>query len=203
MNNVIEKKINVSKLNVSIARSNKLFGFWLYLMSDCIVFATLFSVYMVMKNNIANGPSGREIFNFSIVVMESLLLLFSSFSYSFVLLEIKRYNKNRVIFWFLMTFLLGTMFLMLETFELVNLIQRGYGPTCSGFLSAFFVLLSTHGIHVVFALLWILVIIKQVVMFEITHKTYTRILCLSLFWHFLDIVWIFIFSIVYLIGVIL
>lgn len=202
VSNITDRKKNIRKLSISILQSNKLFGFWLYLMNDCIIFATLFSVYMVMENNIANGPSGKDIFYLPLVIVESFLLLLSSFSYSFIFIEIEKYNKNKVIFWFIVTFLLGLIFLVLEMLEFYNLVHRGYGPSCSGFLSAFFALLSTHGIHVFLALLWIIVMIQQVIKFGITYEVYMRIFCLSLFWHFLDIIWVFVFSIVYLIGVI-
>ncbi|XBC44262.1 MAG: cytochrome o ubiquinol oxidase subunit III [Buchnera aphidicola (Schlechtendalia peitan)] len=200
LNNLVNKKIDTIKLNSNLLNSNKLFGFWLYLMSDCIIFATLFSVYIVMKNNVAHGPSGPEIFNFFMIILESLFLLFSSFTFSFSLLNVEKYNINKSILWLSITFLLGTSFLLLEMFELYNLITIGYGPSHSGFLSAFFTLLLTHSIHVITALIWILVMIRQIISFGITCKVYTRILCLSLFWHFLDIVWVFVFSIVYLIG---
>ncbi|XBC38612.1 MAG: cytochrome o ubiquinol oxidase subunit III [Buchnera aphidicola (Melaphis rhois)] len=200
--NLVDKTTNIDTFSLEISWSNKLFGFWLYLMSDCIVFATLFSVYMVMKDNVANGPSGPDIFNFPVVILESLLLLFSSFSYSFIFLEIKKCNKIKFIFWLIITFLLGLIFLILEIFELYSFIQKGYSPSRSGFLSAFFTLLSVHGIHVFSALIWILVMIKQIKKFGITREVYTKVCCLSLFWHFLDIIWIFVFSEVYLIGVI-
>ncbi|XBC38080.1 MAG: cytochrome o ubiquinol oxidase subunit III [Buchnera aphidicola (Floraphis choui)] len=202
MSNLIDKNSNMSMLKIDILRSNKLFGFWLYLMSDCIIFATLFSVYVVMRNNIAHGPSEREIFNFSIVILESFLLLCSSFSYSFIFLEIEKHKINKILLWFGITFLLGIMFVMLEIFEFYNLIEKGYIPSYSGFLSSFFTLLSIHGLHIILALIWILVMIKQVIKFGVTYEIYMRIFCLSLFWHFLDIIWVFIFSIVFLIGAI-
>ncbi|XBC39640.1 MAG: cytochrome c oxidase subunit 3 [Buchnera aphidicola (Chaetogeoica yunlongensis)] len=188
------------KLNTTFF-SKELFGFWLYLMSDCIIFFTLFSVYFILKNNISHGPSGNDIFQYTVIIKETFLLLFSSFSCSLSLFKFKQGDKFKTIFWLLFTFLLGSGFFLLEIFEFFNLISKGYGPSCSGFLSSLFALISMHGFHVFLGLLWILVIIRDIFIFSISNIVYRRILCLNLFWHFLDIVWVFLFSIVYLFGV--
>ncbi|ANF17317.1 cytochrome o ubiquinol oxidase subunit III [Buchnera aphidicola (Schlechtendalia chinensis)] len=198
----MNEKLDTTKFKISALSSNKFFGFWLYLMSDFVIFITLFSVYIVMKDNIAYGPSGPEIFNFFMIILESFFLLFSSFACSFIFINSEKDYTGKIIFWLSITFILGFLFLAFETYELYDLVKQGHGPSCSGFLSAFFMLLVTHGAHVIIALLWILVMIKQLIKFGITLEVYTRIICLSLFWHFLDIVWIFIFSIVYLFGVV-
>ncbi|XBC40656.1 MAG: cytochrome c oxidase subunit 3 [Buchnera aphidicola (Nurudea yanoniella)] len=200
MNNIIDVQKNIVKFSTRILNSKKVFGFWLYLISDCIIFATLFSVYIVMATNIVDKVYRREIFNLPIVILESFSLLLSSFTYSFVILEIKKYKKNITIFWLFITSLLGLVFLMLEIFECNNLVGHGYSPSRNGFLSSFFTLLMVHGIHVFFAILYVIVMIVQVVKFGITYEVYMKIFCLSLFWHFLDIIWVFIFSVVYLIG---
>lgn len=189
------------RINITIF-SKELFGFWLYLMSDCIIFFTLFSVYFILVNNIANGPSGHDIFQYPLVIIETLLLLFSSFSCSLALFEMNRGEKDKTILWLIITFLLGFSFVFLELFEFIHLVNKGYGPSCSGFLSSFFVLIATHGVHVISGLIWILVMIRYIYVLGITNLVYYRMLCLSLFWHFLDIVWIFVFSIVYLLGMI-
>ncbi|XBC39133.1 MAG: cytochrome c oxidase subunit 3 [Buchnera aphidicola (Nurudea shiraii)] len=203
MNNVINVKENMAKLTTKVLNSSEAFGFWLYLMSDCIMFSTLFSVYFVMRSSIFFDFYKKEIFNLSIVVLESFVLLLSSFSYSFIILKIKEYKKNEVVFWFIVTILLGLFFLILETSECYFLIKNDCGPSHNGFLSAFFTLLLTHGFHVLVAILWACVLIVQVIKFGITYKIYSRIFFLSLFWHFLDIIWVFIFSTVHLVGAIL
>ncbi|AAO27125.1 cytochrome O ubiquinol oxidase subunit III [Buchnera aphidicola str. Bp (Baizongia pistaciae)] len=182
--------------------SKELLGFWLYLMSDCIIFCTLFSVYFILVDNVAQGPSGHNIFQNNLIIIETFLLLFSSFSCNLVLFEMKNKNLYMVFLWLGITFLLGLLFVFLELFEFFHLINLGFGPTRSGFLSSFFVLIATHGIHVISGLIWIIVMIKYVYTFNITNLIYYRMLCLNLFWHFLDIVWVFIFSFVYLFGMV-
>ncbi|CAL4324496.1 cytochrome o ubiquinol oxidase subunit III [Buchnera aphidicola] len=200
INNLIPiVEMNKKKYINDVIESKKIFGFWLYLISDCILFATMFSVYFVMVNNTADGPTGKDIFKLSFILLETILLLFSTISYGLVKISVYQNRlMNTVIFLFI-TFFFGLGFIGLEFFEFYSLIKKGYGPSRSGFLSAFFTLVATHGIHVFFGVFWVLVMICQIIKFGISKTTYIRILCLGLFWHFLDLVWICLFTFVYLI----
>ncbi|MFP3013220.1 MAG: cytochrome o ubiquinol oxidase subunit III [Arsenophonus sp.] len=183
--------------------ATKIFGFWIYLMSDLILFACLFATYVVLVNGTANGPIGKDIFNLNFVLLETFLLLFSSIAYGFVMIAMYKQKINLVKLWLLITFLLGFTFVIMEIYELNELISKGYGPDRSAFLSAFFTLISTHGIHVSFGLAWIIIMIIHISRHGLTVVNQTRLSCLSLFWHFLDVVWICVFSVVYLLGVLL
>ena len=182
------------------AGANKVFGFWIYLMSDCIIFATLFATYAVMVHNTAGGPSGKDFFELPYVLGETALLLFSSITYGFSVIAMNRNSKNAVVGWLVLTFLLGLGFIGMEINEFHHLIAEGWGPQRSGFLSAFFTLVGTHGLHVTCGLIWMLVLMYQVATRGLNAANRTRIMCLSLFWHFLDVVWICVFTIVYLMG---
>lgn len=179
----------------------KILGFWVYLMSDCILFATLFATYFVLKNNIAGGPSGKDIFEIHIVFLETIILLSSSITCGIASLSIP--NKNCTNLWLIITALLGIFFVALELQEFYQLIYHNYGPEKSAFLSIFFTLVGTHGIHVISGILWMIVLIIQTYRngYTIIHET--RLKLLSLFWHFLDVIWIFVFNIVYLLGVVI
>lgn len=181
--------------------STRLLGFWIYIMSDCILFASLFATYAVLGHNYAGGPTGAQIFDLKGVIAETAALLTSSFTYGLAVLAMFRGNRNQVIAWLVLTFLLGATFVGLEVSEFHGLIIRGYGPDRSAFLSSFFTLVGTHGSHVSVGLLWMAVIIGQVIKKGLTNTTTTHIMLLSLFWHFLDIVWICLFTLVYLVGV--
>ncbi len=183
------------------AGSNKLFGFWIYLMSDCILFAAIFATYAVLSHNYAGGPSGKELFHLPYVLVETMLLLISSLTYGFAMLALHRGNKQQVLLWLLVTFLLGLGFFGMEIKEFGQLIAEGNGPARSGFLSAFFTLVGTHGAHIFFGLIWMAVMMVQLALGGLTAVTRTRLLCLSLFWHFLDVIWIGVFTIVFLMGV--
>ncbi|GAA0481230.1 MULTISPECIES: cytochrome o ubiquinol oxidase subunit III [Tatumella] len=182
------------------AGANKVFGFWIYLMSDCIIFATLFATYAVMVHSTAGGPSGKDFFELPYVLGETALLLLSSITYGFSVIGMNRNSKGAVLGWLLLTFLFGLGFIGMEINEFHNLIAEGWGPQRSGFLSAFFTLVGTHGLHVTCGLIWMLVLMFQVGTRGLTATNRTRIMCLSLFWHFLDVVWICVFTIVYLMG---
>ncbi|MEZ0583565.1 cytochrome o ubiquinol oxidase subunit III [Erwinia sp. STN24] len=182
------------------AGANKLFGFWIYLMSDCIIFATLFATYAVMVNNTAGGPSGKDIFELPFVLVETALLLFSSITYGFAVISMEKGTKSAVLGWLGLTFLFGLGFIGMEIYEFHHLITEGFGPQRSGFLSAFFTLVGTHGLHVTSGLIWMLVLMYQVATKGLTSTNHTRVMCLSMFWHFLDVVWICVFTIVYLLG---
>ena len=181
--------------------AKKVFGFWVYLMSDCIIFATLFATYGVMVNNTAGGPAGKDIFELPFVLGETALLLLSSITYGLAVIGMNNQNKGAVQGWLALTFLFGAGFIAMEIYEFHHLIGEGFGPDRSGFLSAFFTLVGTHGLHVTSGLIWMLVLMFQIANRGLTATNRTRIMCLSLFWHFLDVVWICVFTIVYLMGV--
>ncbi|AKZ65821.1 cytochrome o ubiquinol oxidase subunit III [Candidatus Palibaumannia cicadellinicola] len=180
--------------------ANIIFGFWIYLMSDCIIFATLFATYAVLSNSVAGGPSSKEIFELPVVFVETCCLLFSSMTYSMAILAMYNAKKCLVNIWLLLTLILGLIFILLEIKEFNNLIIAGFGPDHSAFLSGFFGLVATHGLHVISGIIWIIVMIVQVASSGLTSLNKTRLQCLSLFWHFLDIIWIFVFTVVYLMG---
>nr|WP_314263474.1 cytochrome o ubiquinol oxidase subunit III [uncultured Moellerella sp.] len=184
------------------ADATKVFGFWVYLMSDLILFATLFATYVVLSDGTAGGPSGKDIFNLEFVLTETFLLLFSSITYGFAMLAMHKGKIAAVNFWLFTTFLLGLSFVCMEVYEFHVLISEDYGPDRSGFLSGFFALVATHGIHVTFGLVWIIIMMIQVSRHGLTPVNKTRLNCLSLFWHFLDVVWICVFTVVYLLGAI-
>lgn len=181
---------------------NKIFGFWIYLMSDCILFATLFATYSVLSNEIANGPNGKDIFNLPLVLLETFFLLFSSFTFSLSVFSFNNFNIKWVKIWLCFTFFLGLSFIFTECYEFFNLINKNFGPQRSAFLSAFFTLLGAHGIHVIAGLIWIIIMIIHIYISGLTKRNKIKLKCLSLFWHFLDIIWICIFTVVYLFGVI-
>lgn len=177
-------------------------GFWLYLMSDLIIFATLFATFAVLGRSYAGGPTGKELFELPYVLGETLLLLFSSFTYGLVMLAVQNGLKKSVLMWLAVTFLLGLGFVLMEINEFHSLIVHGHGPGVSAFLSSYFTLVGTHGAHVTFGLIWMAVMMAQVAVKGLTSSVQSRLMRLSMFWHFLDIVWIGIFSVVYLMGVI-
>jgi cytochrome o ubiquinol oxidase subunit III len=176
-------------------------GFWLYLMSDLIIFATLFATFAVLGRNYAGGPTGKELFELPYVLGETLLLLFSSITYGLVMLAVHSGMKKWVLVGLAVTFLLGLGFVTMEINEFHSLIAQGHGPDVSAFLSSYFTLVGTHGTHVTFGLIWMAVMIGQVAVKGLTSPVQSRLMRLSMFWHFLDIIWIGIFSIVYLMGV--
>ena len=183
------------------AQADRAFGFWLYLMSDAVIFALLFATYAVMSRSYAGGPEAGDLFDLGHTFAETLLLLASSMSYGFVSLAVLGKNRMRALTWLGVTFALGLGFAGLELGEFQSLVVRGAGPDRSGFLSAFFTLVGTHGIHVSFGLVWILVMLGQVGVKGLTPPVSSRLQRLGVFWHFLDLVWIGIFSVVYLPGV--
>lgn len=182
------------------ADEKTVFGFWVYIMTDCVLFATLFATFAVLRNNTFGGEPGSELFSLPFVLAETLILLTSSLVCGLAVLAARQKNKNLVLFWLMATFLLGVAFLSLELTEFSHLIQEGNSWRRSGFLSAFFTLVGTHGLHITAGLIWISVMMLRIYQFGITEANYRRLTLLSIFWHFLDVVWIFIFSIVYLMG---
>jgi cytochrome o ubiquinol oxidase subunit 3 len=179
-----------------------LFGFWMYIMTDCILFASLFATFAVLRNNTFGGPGGKELFSLPFVLTETLILLTSSFTCGLGMLAVHARNRKLVLAFFGLTFLLGLSFLGLELNEFHKLATEGNSWRKSGFLSAFFTLVGTHGAHITIGLIWMATMMVRLFGDGFTASTVKRFTMLSLFWHFLDIVWIFIFSIVYLMGVI-
>ncbi|MFA5004033.1 MAG: cytochrome o ubiquinol oxidase subunit III [Candidatus Saccharimonadales bacterium] len=178
-----------------------LFGFWLYIMTDCVLFASLFATYAVLRNNTFGGPGGGELFSLPFVLTETLILLTSSFTMGLAMLASRGRAKRQVAYWLGITFLLGLAFLVLEVSEFRHLAHEGNSWRRSGFLSAFFTLVSTHGLHITVGLTWIAAMIVKVYRSGLSGHTIRRLTMLSMFWHFLDIIWIFIFTVVYLMGV--
>ncbi|AQU88300.1 cytochrome o ubiquinol oxidase subunit III [Komagataeibacter xylinus] len=178
------------------------FGFWLYLMTDCIIFGTLFAVFAVLRDQFAGGPTGHEVFELSGVGIETAILLFSSITYGFGMIAAHENKVSTMRTWLGVTFLLGLGFLFMEIREFSHMIAEGNGPDRSAFLSAFFTLVGTHGLHVTCGLLWMAVLLFQTAgKTELNERMIGKLTCLSLFWHFLDIVWICVFTFVYLMGV--
>ncbi|AHG21437.1 cytochrome o ubiquinol oxidase subunit III [Chania multitudinisentens RB-25] len=183
------------------AGETKVFGFWIYLMSDCILFASLFATYAVLVNGTAGGPSGKDIFDLKLVLVETFLLLFSSITYGMAMIGMNKGHASSVNRWLMLTFLFGFGFVAIEVYEFHLLISEGFGPDRSAFLSSYFALVGTHGIHVSAGLIWLVVLMIQVSKRGLNPTNKTRLMCLSLFWHFLDVVWICLFTVVYLLGV--
>ncbi|WP_426124284.1 cytochrome o ubiquinol oxidase subunit III [Pararhizobium sp. PWRC1-1] len=176
-------------------------GFWLYLMSDCLIFAVLFATHGVLGRNYAAGPSPADLFDLSLVAINTAMLLFSSITYGFAMLQMERNAKAETLFWLAVTGLFGAAFIGLELYEFAHLIHEGAGPTRSAFLSSFFTLVGTHGLHVTFGIIWLITLMVQVSKHGLIPENRRRLMCLSMFWHFLDVVWIGVFSFVYLMGV--
>jgi cytochrome o ubiquinol oxidase subunit 3 len=174
------------------------FGFWLFLLSDIIIFATLFATYAVLSGATADGPSGVELFDKRHVFLETLCLLASSVTCGFGLLAIYRNDARGTYFWMAMTFLLGLCFLWMEGTEFASMLAAGAGPSHSAFLSAFFTLVGTHGLHVSAGLIWLVIMLLQLATLGFRPLIARRFFCFALFWHALDIVWIGVFTIVYL-----
>lgn len=177
-------------------------GFWLYLMSDCLIFTVLFATHGVLGRNYAAGPSPADLFDLSLVAINTAMLLFSSITYGFAMLQMERNAKMETIFWLGVTAVFGLAFLGIELYEFYHLILEGAGPTRSAFLSSFFTLVGTHGLHVTLGIIWIATMMVQVKMHGLIPENRRRLMCLSMFWHFLDVIWIGVFSFVYLIGAI-
>jgi cytochrome o ubiquinol oxidase subunit 3 len=178
-----------------------LLGFWLYLMSDLLVFACLFATFGVLSRSFAAGPTGADLFDLRLVAVNTAMLLFSSITYGFAMLAMQRRHIPGVLAWLAVTGLFGLAFLGIELYEFAHLIHEGAGPQRSAFLSAFFALVGTHGLHVTFGIVWLVVLMVQVQRYGLHAANQRRLLCLSMFWHFLDVVWIGVFTFVYLMGV--
>jgi cytochrome o ubiquinol oxidase subunit III len=182
-------------------QSGTLFGFWLYLLSDLMIFACLFATYGVLSKSFAAGPSGRDLFDLGLVAVNTGVLLVSSITYGLAMIAMQRRSLRGLIGWLVATGVLGLAFLGIEIYEFAHLIQLGAGPQRSAYLSAFFALVGTHGLHVLFGVVWLVVLCVQLQRHGITPANARRVACLSMFWHFLDVVWIGVFTFVYLMGV--
>ncbi|MFN3311544.1 MAG: cytochrome o ubiquinol oxidase subunit III [Thermomonas sp.] len=181
--------------------NGSLLGFWIYLMSDLLIFACLFATFGVLGRSYAAGPSGAELFDLKLVAVNTALLLLSSITYGFAMIAMQAGSKRGVLGWLAVTGLLGAAFVSLEIYEFLHLIHEGAGPQRSAFLTSFFALVGTHGLHVSFGIVWLLTMLVQVGRFGLTSANRRRLFCLSMFWHFLDLVWIGVFTFVYLMGV--
>jgi cytochrome o ubiquinol oxidase subunit 3 len=182
------------------ATEKTVFGFWVYLMTDCVLFASLFAVYAVLHKNTFGGPGGYSLFDLHYVLIETFALLTSSFTCGLAMLGMQRRSKQQVLFWLGVTFLLGLTFLGMELHEFQKLVIEGNSWRRSGFLSSYFTLVGTHGLHITFGLTWMAIMAYFTNKRGLTDTVRKRLMLLSLFWHFLDVIWIFIFTIVYLYG---
>lgn len=176
-------------------------GFWLYLMSDCLIFAILFAIYAVLGGNYAAGPGPKDLFELPLVAVNTAMLLFSSITYGFAMLQMAQKNVRGTLVWLGITGLFGLAFLGIELHEFEVMIAEGATPQRSAFLSSFFTLVGTHGLHVTFGIVWLVTLMVQVARYGLTEANQRRLTCLSLFWHFLDVIWIGVFTFVYLLGV--
>jgi cytochrome o ubiquinol oxidase subunit 3 len=180
--------------------STDVFGFWLYILTDCILFGCLFATFLVLNNPGHIGPALKNHINLQDVLIETFLLLVSNLTFCFAILNLYQDKIRKVQLWLGMTFLLGAGFILFEVTEFVHMANEGFRWDVSGAISSFFTLVGTHGLHVSFGLLWILVMIIQLPLIQLNHVQRRRMTYLGLFWNFLDIVWIFVFTIVYLMG---
>ena len=177
-----------------------LVGFWMYLMSDSLIFAVLFATFGVLGRNYAAGPSGADLFDLRLVALNTSLLLLSSITYGFTMLEVDRERVGSTLGWLAITGLFGAAFVGIELYEFAHLIHEGATPQRSAFLSSFYVLVGTHGLHVTFGIVWLVTLMVQVRRLGLIAANQRRLMCLSMFWHFLDVVWIGVFTFVYLMG---
>ena len=177
-----------------------LLGFWIYLMGDSLIFACLFACYGVLGRNYAAGPSGADLFDLRLVAVNTALLLLSSITYGFAMLEMEKDRVGATLGWLAVTGLFGAAFLGIELYEFAHLIHEGATPQRSAFLSSFFTLVGTHGLHVTFGIIWLVTLMLQVRQRGLIADNQRRLMCLSMFWHFLDVVWIGVFTFVYLMG---
>lgn len=177
-------------------------GFWIYLMSDCLMFAVLFAVFGVLGQSYAAGPGPQALFELHLVAINTAFLLLSSLTFGFAMLSTFAGRQGPAMMWLSTTLVLGLAFLAVEIYEFHHLIHLGAGPQRSAFLSSFFALVGTHGLHVAFGCVWLVTLMVQITRHGLTGANIRRMTCLSMFWHFLDVIWIGVFTFVYLLGMI-
>jgi len=177
-----------------------MFGFWIYIMSDCLLFAALFATFGVLGGNYAAGPAPKDLFDLKLVALNTTMLLLSSITYGFAILEMQKNKVMATEVWLVVTAFFGACFIGIELYEFADFIREGATPQRSAFLSSFFTLVGTHGLHVTTGLIWMVTMMVQVGWYGLIEANKRRLLCLSMFWHFLDIVWIGVFTVVYLMG---
>jgi len=178
------------------------YGFWIFILSDMVMFAALFAAHAVLGGNIAGGPAGSQLFNLRSVFIETMCLLLSSYTCGLGALSAERRQPARFFLCAALTFVLGATFLLIEGTEFAGMVARGAGPARSAFLSSFFTLVGTHGVHVTGGMIWLVYLVAQVKVKGLRASVLRRLLCWSLFWHALDIVWVGVFTLVYLMGVV-
>ncbi len=176
------------------------FGLWVYLMTDCLLFASLFATFAVLRNNVAGGPSGGELFSLPFVLTETIVLLTSSFTIGLAVLTARLGKDRQAMVWTVLTVLLGVFFLSMELYEFKELVHEGYSWRESAFLSAFFTLVGTHGLHILAGIIWGVILLVRMLRGDFGDTVKKRLAMLGMFWHFLDVIWIFIFTFVYLLG---
>src|SRR5499427_2908241 len=176
------------------------YGFWIFILGDMVMFSALFAAFAVLRSNTAGGPTGAELFDLRSVFIETMCLLVSSYTCGLGALSAERRQSGRFLIFAALTFVLGAAFLIIESTEFAGMVSKGAGPSRSAFLSAFFTLVGTHGVHVTGGLLWLVYMVAQVVAKGLRPHVLRRLLCWSLFWHALDIVWVGVFTLVYLMG---
>lgn len=192
MSEMIEEKARLRRTTI---------GFWVYLMTDCLLFASLFATYAVLRTATADGPGSQDIFELPLALTETIILLVSSFTCGLILLGLKARNVRQILIAMVATYVLGVTFLALEIGEFAKFVAEGHSWQESAFLSAFFTLVATHGLHILVGLIWLVVLFVVLLRKGLTAKLTRQITIFGLFWHFLDLVWIFIFTVVYLLGV--
>lgn len=190
--------VNTYKHHESEANDRVMFGFWVYLMTDLLMFAVLFAVYAVLHKNTFGHAGGNHIFELPLALTETIILLTSSFTCGIAMIAARQRKKLQTILWFGVTFALGLAFLTIEISEFAKFFHEGLNLQTSAFLSSFFVLVGTHGLHIASGLIWMAVTMAFIIKRGLNNHLLRKLAMLSLFWHFLDIVWIFIFTIVYL-----
>ncbi|RCL00279.1 MAG: cytochrome o ubiquinol oxidase subunit III [Candidatus Tokpelaia sp. JSC188] len=180
--------------------STQVFGFWIYILQDLFLFATLFANFAVFSSTYDGGAAGKDFINLPFVMVETFLLLFSSISCGFAMVNLQTNNLQGTRLSLQITFILGLAFVGMEVYEFMHLIHQGVIPSVSTYWSAFFVLVATHGVHVIAGLIWMMCMFVHLSRYKLSRDNRIRMACLSLFWHFLDIVWIGVFTVVYLLG---
>ncbi|MXQ55603.1 cytochrome c oxidase subunit 3 [Shimazuella alba] len=179
---------------------NKVLGFWLFLGAETVLFACLFGTYLALRNQSLEGPTTQELFDLKLVALATALLLTSSLTSVLAMIKMNERNLKGMVTWLVITLVLGLAFLVLEIYEFLHYIHEGHTFMSSAFGSSFYALVGTHGAHVTFGIIWIITLIAQAIRRGITTETAPKLFVSSLYWHFIDVVWVFIFTLVYLLG---